>query len=172
MKQILVTDIYGNAYEPTYPKRAKGLVKKGRARWIGEDIVCLTCPPGEQEETHMMQYEHSTCAASPAPIDTAEIFRELQKIREDTSHITLAMEKLEKVPTDVGDAAVCQDKIAAIYQVAEAREKTNQALIRLYETMLSRSQGAEDAPAEEPASTSEAEGAENPDTIFSTGILS
>ena len=33
-KNISVVDEQGNEYEATYPKRAKGLVKSGRARFI------------------------------------------------------------------------------------------------------------------------------------------
>lgn len=135
MKCIKVMDLQGNFYEPTYSKRAKGLVKKGRARFVHADTICLTCPPERQEETLMMQSNETPRADVPMNVTAAEIFSELKQIREDTSHITLAMEKLEKVPTDTAEDAVCQDKIAAILKIAEEREKTNQALIRLYEKM-------------------------------------
>ena len=32
---IRVFDVHGNELEATYPKRAKGLVRKGRAQWLG-----------------------------------------------------------------------------------------------------------------------------------------
>ena len=41
-KTIRVVDEYGNSYQPTYPKRAKGLVRSGRARFLTEDTICLT----------------------------------------------------------------------------------------------------------------------------------
>lgn len=40
-KNITVIDENGNRIGSTYPKRASGLVKKGRAHWIGKDSVCL-----------------------------------------------------------------------------------------------------------------------------------
>jgi len=45
-KNILVTDSLGNKLEPTYPKRAKGLVKKGRAEFLNEHHICIkdSCP--------------------------------------------------------------------------------------------------------------------------------
>lgn len=135
MKCISVVDTQGNSYEATYPKRAKGLVKHGRARFVNEYTICLTCPPHNAlEETHMMTSDNMTNHAPE--ITAAQIFEELQKIRQDTAHISLAMEKLEKVPTG-GDSAenVCKEKIAAILKIAEEREKTNQALIHLYERM-------------------------------------
>jgi hypothetical protein len=42
---VIVVDERGNEYEATYPKRAKGLVKKGRARFISEDKICLLARP-------------------------------------------------------------------------------------------------------------------------------
>ena len=57
-KTIRVVDEYGNSYQPTYPKRAKGLVRSGRARFLTEDTICLTAsmeellddPADEMEE--------------------------------------------------------------------------------------------------------------------------
>lgn len=44
-KSVIVIDEQGKIYETTYPKRAKGLVKSGRARFVDENKICLTCPP-------------------------------------------------------------------------------------------------------------------------------
>ena len=52
-KNIIVVDEQGNTLEATYPKRAKGLVKKGRARFISESMICLACPPRKTEENEM-----------------------------------------------------------------------------------------------------------------------
>jgi len=38
-KNIIVVDEQGNEYEATYPKRAKGLVKNGRARFVDENKI-------------------------------------------------------------------------------------------------------------------------------------
>ena len=68
---------------------------------------------------------------APTP---AEIFAELQQIRQDTAHLSLALEKLEKVPTDGNaDENICQAKITAIEEVVVQREETNRSLIALYE---------------------------------------
>lgn len=48
-KNISVTDDSGITYESTYFKRAKGLVKHGRARWLNERTICLACPPDKNE---------------------------------------------------------------------------------------------------------------------------
>ena len=52
-KKISVMDETGREYEATYPKRARGLVKKGRARFVDENTICLACPPAIQEDTDM-----------------------------------------------------------------------------------------------------------------------
>ena len=51
-----MVDENGKEYGSTWLKRAGGLVKKGRARWLNEHTICLACPPNLTEESKM---EHS-----------------------------------------------------------------------------------------------------------------
>ena len=44
-KNIAVIDAEGNVYEATWPKRARGLVKSGRARFVNQNTICLARPP-------------------------------------------------------------------------------------------------------------------------------
>ena len=44
-KNIIVVDEFGKEYTSTYAKRANGLVKNGRARWLDGNTICLVCPP-------------------------------------------------------------------------------------------------------------------------------
>ena len=53
-KNIIVVDEQGNQYEATYPKRAKGLVKNGRARFVDDHTICLACPPDVDLEDKTM----------------------------------------------------------------------------------------------------------------------
>ena len=53
-KNVRVVDEQGNEYEATYPKRAKGLVKNGRARFVDEQTICLACPPETFKEDKQM----------------------------------------------------------------------------------------------------------------------
>ena len=53
-KNVTVVDEQGNEYGATYPKRAKGLVKNGRARFVDENKICLACPPNEYLEDNEM----------------------------------------------------------------------------------------------------------------------
>lgn len=54
-KNVSVIDENGIVTGSTYPKRASGLVKKGRARWIDADTICLCAP--KKEEKQMNLYE-------------------------------------------------------------------------------------------------------------------
>ncbi len=55
IKNVAVIDDRGNRYEATYPKRAKGLVKNGRARFVDENTICLACPPDKSEDKRMSE---------------------------------------------------------------------------------------------------------------------
>ena len=52
-KNIIVVDENGTVFESTWLKRANGLVKKGRARWLDEKTICLACPPERTEDSNM-----------------------------------------------------------------------------------------------------------------------
>jgi len=66
-KNIRVIDAAGNKYEATYPKRAKGLVKNGRARFIDEHTLCLACPPNNNLEDKSMNNEMENRSNGPRP---------------------------------------------------------------------------------------------------------
>lgn len=53
-KNVIVTDELGEKLGETYPKRAKGLIKNGRARYVSDGEICLnTCPPINLEDNIM-----------------------------------------------------------------------------------------------------------------------
>ena len=61
-KNVRVFDEQGNEYEATYPKRAKGLVKNGRARFVEENTICLACPPDKIMEEKTMENTNKNIA--------------------------------------------------------------------------------------------------------------
>ena len=73
-RMIQVEDEAGHRYEATYPKRAIGLIKNGRARFKDESqtTIILTCPPKHQndlEDTTMnehIQHTESTAVETNA----------------------------------------------------------------------------------------------------------
>ena len=144
-KNIIVVDENGKEYEATYPKRAKGLVKNGRARFINENTICLACPPKNELEDNNMsdnkaqnnQTKPQTPAIpeKPTKFTIDYILTMLENITKDQAHLNAALEKLSKLeskgPGDVGTA----DLADAIAHVVDSREETNRKLIAFYEKM-------------------------------------
>lgn len=149
-KNIIVVDENGNQYEATYPKRAKGLVKTGRARFINENTICLACPPKNESEDRIMSENKKVvnlnANGTEASFDTTEQTSEikltaeylLQKIEElsvNQAVLTDTVTELGKLksigPGDVG----MQEQARALGAIVKSREATNQKLIALYEKM-------------------------------------
>lgn len=144
-KNVLVVDENGKEYGATYPKRAKGLVKHGRARFIDENTICLACPPKyELEDNNMSENKTQnnqtkpqtpTIPQTPSKFTVDYILSMLENISKDGAHLTAALEKLSKLeskgPGDVGTA----DLADAIAHVVDSREDTNRKLIAFYEKM-------------------------------------
>lgn len=128
-KNITVIDVQGNVYEATYPKRAKGLVKKGRARFVNETAICLARPPFQTEDDRMSEAEKVTAKALPAQIDAAYIIQKIDQIMADSSYLHAALRQLENLDEEGAIAAGT---------MVEAREQTNRSIIRLLEQMLDK----------------------------------
>ena len=134
-KNIEVVDEAGNLYESTWPKRAKGLVKHGRARFVAENRICLTCPPDiKTEETHMSN-------SIFGEMTVADILTRINNIINQTSYIGEACEALKAMAD--GDSGDCgspgnllgQAKAEALGAIVTSRETTNQQILHLYEKM-------------------------------------
>jgi hypothetical protein len=148
---------------PTYPKRALGLVKHGRARFIDEHTIELTRPPEPQGEEMSMQtppqpHEHSTTATATAPISgitepvrsqtqpmrelaASDILQRIDMLISETAYLREGMDALGNIessgpgdPHSPGDIGT-QAKAVAISQVIGHREQTNQKLIALLDRM-------------------------------------
>ncbi len=83
-KTVVVIDEYGNKLESTYPKRAKGLVKSGRARYVDENtILLLTVLPINKnlEEKNMNNNEIKTnVVEEPKTITMEYIINKIDEI--------------------------------------------------------------------------------------------
>lgn len=130
---IEVVDEAGNLYESTWPKRAKGLVKHGRARFVDENRICLTRPPDtKSEETHMSN------TSIFGEMTVADLLTRINNIINQTGYIGEVCEAL-KAMTD-GDCGspgnlLGQAKAEALGAIVASREATNQQILRLYEKM-------------------------------------
>ena len=163
-KNIVVVDEQGNEYEATYPKRAKGLVKNGRARFIDENTICLACPPNIELEDKIMSENkkvdsnnNSTPNNSGTSKEIAEamanlldsttgkqssekltmdyLLGKLEEISLGQAFLTDAISELGKMKSGGPGDVGTQEQAKAVGEIIKAREATNQKLIALYEKM-------------------------------------
>ena len=108
-KNVRVVDEQGNEYEATYPKRAKGLVKNGRARFTDENTICLACPPDTMKEDIKM----SDIKEIKANDELGEVIESKETERKYT--LDYALGQLEKVRNDsLRFAEETREKIGSI----------------------------------------------------------
>ena len=135
-KNVIVVDEQGNEYEATYPKRAKGLVKSGRARFVDENKICLACPPNEYLEDKKMTENTAEVKKAEEPVSKIlsidYVLAQIEKIVENTAYIEAALGSLASVesvgPGDIG----AEEKAKGIADVVRCRETTNQQLLAFY----------------------------------------
>ncbi len=115
-KNITVTDQAGQHLEPTYLKRANGLVKHGRARWVDVNTICLTCPP-DMMKSEGIDMDDKTIAILKEQIE----FLKADLNREDP----------------ISTRAQMQPEPEAIIRIVEAREKTKWKILQLMDKLAS-----------------------------------
>ena len=127
-KNIIVVDEQGNQYEATYPKRAKGLVKNGRARFVDDHTICLACPPDVDLEDKTMSENKE--------ISIAYLLEQIEKIAAQTDYLNVAIEKLAKLEYCAPECGSPPDERAkALGDIVRCRETTNQQLIAFYQKL-------------------------------------
>ena len=138
---IRVTDMKGNALSPTYKRRARGLVKAGRAIWTGpeESEIRLVDRPEIPEDNIMKDINNAeTRLTEVTPEDysslgenrvTPELILErMDQVRLDCQHIYEALGMLkdfkinESPEGGLGDA----ERARAITAIVKCRETTLQ----------------------------------------------
>lgn len=158
-KNVNVVDDLGNRYVPTYAKRAKGLVKNGRARWVDENTICLACPPDDMnlEDAEMenkinpienMQVEKVNPNLA-ATLKVAEkigvgngmtlmdILDRMDKIIAQGNSFMEVVQQIKDIPVNESpeggqDGA---NRAMAIGDIYRAREATNQKMLAMLEKM-------------------------------------
>lgn len=148
-KTVRVTDEAGGEYEATYPKRARGLVKHGRARFTDESqtAIILTCPPNQH-----MNLEDNTMNEQINNIENTEVIenetvatekytyeyalRQIELITNQTDHIHLAISELGRLENEGTPCGGSAKSVAeGIADVVRCRETTAQKLIDFYAKM-------------------------------------
>ena len=138
-KNIIVVDDTGTVYESTWLKRANGLVKKGRARWLGEKTICLACPPEQMEDNSMenskqaeMMAEHGTETANTGGITLENLLDRMDAVRQEMLSMKELTQTMEAIANQGGedDAGHIAE---ATSQAFIARETTCQQQLRFLE---------------------------------------
>ena len=136
-KNVIVVDEQGNEYEATYPKRAKGLVKNGKARFVGENKICLACPPDKLLEEEKM--EENKLSAKDIFVQLTMLQRQLTENSQTSLHrLGDALSTLE----DENAEASCE-QISEICDVFKTRELTLLKMLEIYEKMYDDVQNEE-----------------------------
>ena len=145
--KIEVVDSSGKIIGRTYEKRAKGLVKKGRARFTDENRITLLPSEDAHEYTDTEGYkmderinteniENISEENSQHTIES--VMQCMKKILDDTQYIKDAIFNVTEIPSgDAGDCGSPGDiagkaKAEAISTIVRERENTNQKLIDFY----------------------------------------
>ena len=150
-KNIRVVDEQGNEYEATYPKRAKGLVKNGRARFVDEQTICLACPPETfKEDEQMSDKELKINVVTGEVIESTESTETVEQAKEaakSAAEYTKAFEAEFASQTDQPAHDSPKYTIAyALEQLDKVREDSTQFSAKITEGLLClKSEGPGDA---------------------------
>ena len=136
-KNVFVVDEFGHEYEATYPKRAKGLVKSGRARFVDTNRICLLRPPKQNLEDKHMEQNTSALTAREIFDQIVQLQNDLKNIRETTELIQTIRDTNQSNGSDSVelDSQVVAAKIDGLVEVFQSREGTYQQMLDVYEKM-------------------------------------
>ena len=115
-KNITVLDENGNIVGTTFEKRAKGLIKKGRAHFVSDNEICLV-PSADFSEDNMNE-----------ELTMGYVLAKIDEIAKTTDYISQSIK-------EIGSADSDPMKAQSLADVVGYRETTNQQLLRLYEKM-------------------------------------
>lgn len=142
-KNIIVVDSQGKEYGTTYLKRAKGLVKQGRARFLTSNMLCLACPPNQNLEDYIMSEQTMDNIIVETDQKATEnsvtenkysmeyCLSQIEYIAHQTEHINQVIAELRQLSNN----SSCGEKALALGNVIECRETTNQQLLKFYDKM-------------------------------------
>ena len=159
-KNIRVMDKQGNHYGATYPKRAKGLVKQGRARFIDDHTIRLleeVRPPKTNLkilEDDKMHTEHENRTNGPRPGTTVpavpvapsappvpvsndlmvELLKRIDAIVNNTGYINETMHAIRQM-AESGEIDDPESYMEGMHKIIASREVTNQKAIELIRDM-------------------------------------
>lgn len=125
IKNICVIDNKDNSIASTYLKRAKQLVKKGRAKWLTEDSIKLIVSNTYYGEVGIMPIENKEVLN----IDLVQAF--IEKIVNENSVSEKAIDEISKLSNE-------DLKAAKILQVVESHDKAKIEIVAAFAGQLSK----------------------------------
>ena len=117
-KNIIVVDSQGKKYGTTYLKRAKGLIKQGRARFLTPNMLCLACPPNQNLEDYIMSeqtMDNITVETEPNAAEDSVTenkysieycLSQIEYIAHQTEHFNQVISELRQLSSD----SSCEEK--------------------------------------------------------------
>ena len=133
-KNVIVVDENGNQYEATYPKRARNLVKNGRARYIDDNKICLACPPSiELEEDEMSKKKKKKKQVIEMITSLKDILNSYSaNVISAINYVDESQQCMEDGTTLEYNAEVALEKVKAIKEIQATRENTYNKLLDFY----------------------------------------
>ena len=129
-KNMTVIDEEGNIIGATYAKRAKGLIKKGRARSVDDSTICLACPPNESLEDIKMDnnnIETNTNAKAEEKVTLKYVLDKLDEVRKEMDPDSLDPELLP---------SIFQNYYDSITKIKTLSQTTLQQFLGVYTSMI------------------------------------
>ena len=129
-KTVIVIDEQGNKLESTYPKRAKGLIKNGRARVVDENTICLVDLPKHiiLEENKMNNNNINLEEKKEVKIDLVYIINKIDEITK--MNLELVSNK------DLADMSVVPGAKNPVQCICETNNKMIDFLQNIYKELL------------------------------------
>ena len=137
-KNVAVIDEQGHSYGATYPKRAKGLVKNGRARFVDENTICLACPPNEiLEDNNMSENTNNNVVLTEKEIFDQIVLLQKQLTEQSQTSLHRLGEAIYDARGESEDGQLSDEQVANICAVFAQREETLHDMLELYKRMYS-----------------------------------
>lgn len=125
LKDILVKNNQGELLHTTYARRAKGLVKKGRAYYVDSSTICLVCNDLPLKE-NVMENVH-----------IQDILDRMDAIIKNSEYLKEAFMTFEKMDANL-EIEATKIRANTIMEIVKDREKTNQQMIQLLQSMYEK----------------------------------
>lgn len=123
MKKILVVDEHGVFLHSTYEKRARGLVKKGRAQFLNDTTIQFHYATSQKEVKRMSE------------LTMQDVLHRIDQIHEESNYLKDAFMTIEKIPNNISDEQANARAVAAS-EMVKAKEETNRQMLTLLQLMF------------------------------------